>query len=275
MNVKKIKEINKKKYFKLTFHTKCALCILPSLIGLCIFYIIPYFRVLYYSLIKSQFKREFVGFFNYIKTWNNEYFRLALKNSLLLIIICIPILIICALLISLVLSFYMKKTYIRMAYILPMLVPTAGIVLIWKRIFSEVSSVMPIYTLFIWKNIGICIILITAAFSMIDNSIHEAAKIDGANGFKLHTKITIPIIMPSIVFSILLSIVNSFKVFKESYLYYSSKYPPNHSYTLQYYINNNFQKFDYQSLAASSIMTSALIMIIVAAGLYIQDKYRC
>lgn len=264
------------KYKKhLKWNTKCKLCLLPSLIGTAVFFVIPYIRVLYYSVIDNQFRRNFVGLDNYIETLRNEYFLLALKNSLLLIVICVPLLIALALVISLALSYgikWVRKT--RFAFVLPMVIPTASAVLIWRSVFAEETSVLPIYLLFIWKNIGICIVLLTAAFTSIEQSIYEAARIDGADSFVLHTKITIPMIMPTIFFTTLLSIVNSFKIFKESYLYYGTNYPPDHSYTLQYYMNNNFLKLDYQSLATSAVLTSVIVFGIVLAGMMIQRRYR-
>ncbi|WP_408611089.1 carbohydrate ABC transporter permease [Lachnoclostridium phytofermentans] len=181
-----------------------------------------------------------------------------------MILLCVPILTILSIAISLVLSYgirLVKST--RTAFILPMLIPTASIVLIWRTVFTNTATPFPIYLLFIWKNIGICIILLTAAFTSIGSSIYEAARLDGTNTLKLHIKITIPMIAPTIFFTILLSIVNSFKVFKESYLFFSTNYPPNHSYTLQYYMNNNFLKLDYQSLATSAVLTSVLVFVIV------------
>lgn len=261
-----------KKHIK--WNTKCKLCLLPSLIGTALFFIIPFFRILYYSLIDNQFKRNFIGFDNYIKTLTNEYFLLSLKNSLLLIVIAVPILMATALAISLVLSYgikWVRKT--RLAFVLPMVIPTASIVLIWRSVFADSSTALPIYLLFIWKNIGICVILLTAAFTSIESSVFEAARLDGAKGFILHTKITIPMIAPTVFFTVLLSIVNSFKIFKESYLYYGTNYPPNHSYTLQYYMNNNFLKLDYQSLATSAVLTSIIVFGIVTAGMAIQRRF--
>ena len=259
----------------LKFNTKCKLCLLPSLVGTAVFFVIPYIRILYYSLIDNQFRRNFVGFDNYIKTLNNEYFLLALKNSLLLIVICVPVLLALALIISLVLSFGIKAVRrTRAAFVLPMVIPTASIVIIWRSVFSGDETVLPIYLLFIWKNIGVCIILLTAAFTGIDENIFEAAKLDGAGTFTLHRKITVPMIMPTLMFTSLLSIVNSFKIFKESYLYFGTNYPPEHSYTLQYYMNNNFLKLDYQSLATSAVLTSVVVFLIVLAGLALQRRYR-
>lgn len=264
-----------KKRKAIKYNNKCKLCLLPSLIGTAIFFVIPYIRVLYYSLIDNQFRRNFVGLDNYIKTLNNEYFLLALKNSLLLIVICVPVLLVLALAIALVLSFGIKAVRrTRAAFVLPMVIPTASIVIIWRSVFSEDETVLPIYLLFIWKNIGICVILLTAAFTGIDENIFEAAKLDGAGTFTLHRKITVPMIMPTLLFTALLSIVNSFKIFKESYLYFGTNYPPEHSYTLQYYMNNNFLKLDYQSLATSAVLTSVVVFLIVLVGLVLQRRYR-
>lgn len=261
--------------WRLRWNTKCMLCLLPSLIGTAIFFALPYLRVLYYSLIDNQFRRNFVGLGNYIKTLQNEYFQLALRNSLLIIGICVPMLILLALIISLALSFGIRKlSVMRTAFVLPMVIPTASIVLVWQTIFTDTSTVLPVYLLFIWKNIGICVILLTAAFTSIDNSIFEAAGLDGAGKLALHRTISVPMIAPTILFVALLSIVNSFKIFKESYLLFGTNYPPDHSYTLQYYMNNNFLKLDYQSLATSAVLTSMLVFLLVMGGLALQRRYR-
>ena len=143
-----VKTTKSKKHLK--WNTKCKLCLIPSLLGTAVFFVIPFIRILYYSLIDNQFKRNFVGLDNYIKTMSNEYFLLALKNSLLLIVIAVPIIIMLALIISLVLSYgirWARKT--RVAFILPMVIPTASIALIWRSVFAENTTVLPVYLLFI------------------------------------------------------------------------------------------------------------------------------
>ncbi len=261
--------------FRLRWNSKCILCLAPSLLGLMIFFIFPYFRVLYYSFIRNQFRKDFVGLNNYISTIQNDYFRLAFKNSIQLILICVPILILLAILISIGLSFLLKKLRIlRVAFILPMLIPTASIVLFFQKVFGSIENELPLYILFIWKNIGICIILLTAALTTIEDELYEAAKLDGAGSFFLHTKITVPLILPTISFSALMAIVNSFKIFRESYLYYGGNYPPDYGYTLQYYMNNNFLKFNYQALASSSVLTSFLVAAIVIFFLLWERRYQ-
>lgn len=260
---------------RMSFHTKCLLCLVPSLTGLLLFYILPYIRVLYYSLINNQFKKDFVGLKNYIDALQNEYFRLAFKNSIQLIVVCVPILMILAILVSLGLTFLLKRLKMaRVAFILPMLIPTASVVLFFRQVFGSVENELPLYLLFIWKNIGICIILLTAALTTIEEDIYEAALLDGAGGFSLHLHITLPLILPTISFSTLMAIVNSFKIFRESYLYYGGNYPPDYGYTLQYYMNNNFLKFDYQALASSSVLTSFLVAGIVILFLLWERRYQ-
>jgi multiple sugar transport system permease protein len=247
----------------------------PGVIGLAGFFIIPFIRILYYSLIDNQFRRNFVGMSNYLATFQNEYFGMALVNSLLLILIAVPILILGAITISLALSFGKRRAKrLRLAFVLPMVIPTASAALIWSEVFGEIPNVFPIYLLFIWKNIGICIVLLTAAFTNIDKEIMEAALLEGVKGHRLHRRITVPLIFPTILFSTLLSIVNSFRIFKETFQYYgSTNYPPNYSYTLQYYMNNNFLKFDYQSLATASVLSTILILVIVSGGFLLQRRY--
>ncbi len=258
----------------MSFHTKSKLCLLPSLGGILVFYLIPYIRVICYSLIKSQFKKNFVGLKNYKDVLSNEYFQLALKNTLLLILVAVPLIVVFALILSIILvtrTKWLHKT--RFAFVMPMVLPAAGVITIWKMIFSSFDSALPIYTLFFWKNTGILIIILTAALSTIEKEVMEAAQLDGVNDFQKHRYLTIPLIFPSILFSLLLSIVNSFKIFRESYLYYGNNYPPDHSYTLQYYMNNHFLKLNYQKLSVGAILTSFIILIIIGLGLLIQRRF--
>ncbi len=257
------------------WNLRCIFCLVPSLLGIAVFFLLPYLRVLYYSVINNQFQKKFVGVENYIEVLSNEYFRLAMKNSLLLIAIGVPVLLLLSLLLSFLLSFSMRRfAFLRDLFIFPMVVPTAAIVLVWREFFSASESALPIYVLFVWKNLGLCIILLTAALTTIENEIYEAARLDGAGALRLHLQISVPLITPALFFTLLLGIMNTFKIFKESFLFYGGKYPPDHSYTLQYYMNNNFLKFDYQALASASVLTSVLVLVIVFVGLSLQRRVQ-
>lgn len=256
------------------YRLKCRLLLFPSLFGVALFYVFPYLRVIYYSLIENQFSRKFVGLKNYLLVLQNTYFRLALKNSLLLILIAVPVLVAAAFMLSvLLLKMDGRWKILRIAFIFPMLVPTASVVVVWRTLFATSESVLPVYLLFIYKNIGLLVILFSAAFSTLDNEVFEAARLEGAYGFNLHRKITLPLIYPTLLFVVLIGVVYSFKVFRESYLYFGTSYPPDHSYTLQYYMNNHFFKLNYQYLASGAVITSLIIYLIVFAGVKLQKKF--
>lgn len=254
--------------------TKYFVCAIPSFVGVLIFYILPFIRVVYYSFLNNQFDKKFVGIKNYINTLSNSYFQLALKNSCVIILICVPIVVISAILISIVMNNMNGiNGILSYFFIVPIVIPTAAIVSVWHMIFDKYDTAFVIYLLFIWKNIGICIIIVSAAISKVPSQIYQAAELDGANVFKKHFYITVPCIFSSIIFSTLITIVNSFRIFKESNLYYGTNYPPDHSYTLQYYMDNHFMKLDYQALSSSAVINMLIILSIILFVLKIQRKY--
>lgn len=260
---------------KLRWEQKCIFCILPGFLGTAVFALIPFFRMIYYAFVKSQFRREFVFFRNFIRVWENDYFRLALKNSIFLLLRDVPVLMLTAVTLSILLHFFFKKdAWVKAAFILPMVIPTAGIVPVWKTIFGDLTGTLPVDLLFLWKNIGICMILMTAALEKIPDSVYDAAKTDGAGFIKTQLFITIPMTAPALFFGTLLSVMNSYKIFKESFLYYGTSYPPDYAYTLQYYMNNHFLKLDYQSLAASSIYNTLLSLLLILTGLRLTKKFQ-
>lgn len=247
---------------------------MPSLCGILIFYCIPFIRVLYYSMIQNQFSKKWVGLKNYKILLENQYFRMAVKNSFLLILIGVPILVVSAFIISVLLLKLSKQwQHLRIAFILPMLIPTASIIVIWRVLFLGNETITPIYTLFLWKNIGLIVILCSAAFSLLQPELYEAAKLDGACGIRLHMKITLPMLAPTIFYVTLLGIVDSFRIFRETYLYYGTNYPPDSSYTLQYYMNNHFMKLNYQYLATGAVITTLMICVILVIGIQLQYKF--
>lgn len=254
--------------------TKCFLIAIPSFLGITIMYIIPFIKVLYYSVIDNQFNKKFVGINNYYSTLNNEYFKIALKNTMLIILICVPIIVVCAFILSIIQQNKNKiLKFLYSFFIIPIVIPSVSIIEVWHNFFSNFDNVIPIYTLFAWKNTGICVILISASVNTIPNSFYEVAYLNGAGYFQKHFYITLPYCFPSIIFSTLITIVNSFKIYKESFLYFRTNYPPVHSYTIQYYMNNNFLKLDYQALATSSVINTLIILTIILILLKIQGRY--
>ena len=260
------------------FKLKILLLSLPAAVGFLIFYIIPFFRSLGYSFIGSVAKMDFVGFANYKSVLSNEFFRLALRNTLIFSVIGVLAIMLLSLGLSVSLVKLSKRfAFIKSFFVMPYVLPSASIVFFWQTFFGTeqytaltelerlggVFDVLPLYVIFLWKNVGINIILITAALTKIAPEIYEAAALDGAHGLRLHAKITLPLISPSLFFVGVLSFVNSLKIFKESYLFYASNYPPDAAYMIQNYMNNHFYKLNYQNLStAVAVFTLAMAAVI-------------
>lgn len=266
---------------------KILLLSLPALVGFAVFYIIPMFRSVGYSFIENTFTKKFVWFENYKSVLTNEFFLMALKNTVIFSLISVIATVLLALLLSLGLVKLSRRfSFIKSFFVLPYVLPSASIIFIWQTIFgteqyyelmnidglSSFFEILPLYLLFVWKNIGIDVILITSALMKVTPEIYEAAAVDGAHGLKMHTKITLPLISPSMFFVIVLTFVNSLKIFKESYLYYNTNYPPDVAYMVQNYMNNHFYKLNYQNLSCAVVIFTIVMAIVIFALYKLESK---
>ncbi len=271
------------KHFKL----KIALLSLPAIVGFLVFYIIPFFRSIGYSFISNVAKKEFVWLENYKEVLANKYFRLALKNTVIFSGVGVVAIMLLSLLLSIALVKLSKRfSFIKSFFVMPYVLPSASVIFFWQMFFdtqqytalTELESVggffdvLPLYVIFLWKNIGINIILITSALTKIAPEIYEAAAMDGAHGLRLHAKITLPLISPSLFFVGVLSFVNSLKIFKESYLYYNTNYPPDTAYMIQNYMNNHFFKLNYQNLSTAVVVFTLTMAIVIFIWYKLENK---
>ena len=269
------------------FKLKIALLSLPAAIGFAVFYIIPFFRSVGYSFIGSVTKKDFVGLGNYGEVIANEYFRMALKNTVIFSVVGVAVIMLLSLALSVALVKLSKRfSFIKSFFVMPYVLPSASIIFFWQMFFdtgaytvlTEIEGiggffdVLPLYVIFLWKNIGINIILITSALAKISPEIYEAAALDSAHGLKLHTKITLPLISPSLFFVGVLSFVNSLKIFKESYLYYNSNYPPDAAYMIQNYMNNHFYKLNYQNLSTAVVIFTLAMALVIFLWYKLENK---
>jgi len=249
---------------------------IPAFAGFAVFYIYPFFRTLYYSMINNTFQRNFVWFDNYIAVFNNQFFRLAMRNTLIFSFVGVLVLMLISLLLSYALFTYARHLeFVKNMLLAPLIVPTASIIFVWQLAFPHSGTwpAVPIYLLYFWKYTGLTIIILGAAIVGIDNSITEAAKMDGAGSMKIFKRITLPLITPSLSFVVVLSFANSLRIFRESFLFFGTSWPPDAAYTVQFWMNNNFQRLNYPALASGSVLF-ALIVTVVLLVIYIwENKY--
>ena len=254
------------------------LFLLPSLLGIAVFYVIPYIMCVYSSFVKGG---SFAGLDNYIAIFQNSAFLNALKNTMIFTTIAIPSLMIISFLIAKFLSSFKNiSAFFRSAYLMPIVIPAASLVYVWQLMFDDYGiinnilnslgidsvhffssgySMVMIILIYIWKNCGFCVILFTAGLANLPKSVHESAYIEGASSFRTTIKITLPLITPTTFFVFLMAVINSFRMFRESFSLFGT-YPNENVYFLQNFINNNYNNFNYSQLSSSAIVMSLIFI---------------
>lgn len=271
---------------------KAWLFILPGFVGILLFYIIPFLMSLYYTFTKGVTDVQFVWFENFKDLIGNPTFETATKNTLKLILIGVPGITLLSLFLSLLMS---DKLYAfpRWAMLSPIVVPVASTLMGWKALFDrggiinriieslggnsidflgERYAMAVLIFIFIIKNMGYMIVIFTGAISTLEKEYKEAFLLDSNSNLKYSIKIVIPLITPIIFFVVILSIINSFQMFREVYGLYGN-YPPNTVYSLQHFMNNNFMKLNYQRLSTAAFILIAGISILVSVFLKFQKKF--
>ncbi len=259
---------------------KGYLFIFPSLLGFSIFYVIPFFLGIRYSFLRSGFDKTFVGFQNYLDVINSEAFRLALKNNVIFMLIGIPLAMILSFVLALIIDEIDASRYVKLAIILPIAIPSAITSGFFRKIFATgVNNVLnseyamiAVIIIYIWRSIGYNLIIYLATLTHMDKSVIEASKIDGSSYIQRVRHIIIPLTTPTTVFVFIVSVINSFKVFKDVFILQGS-YPNQGIYMLQHYMNNVFRNLRYQSLTAASYIFAILIFASAGIFFYIDKRF--
>ena len=116
---------------------------------------------------------------------------------------------------------------------------------------------------YLWRNLGYTTVLWTAGLAAIPEGIYEAAKVDGAAGWQVLRYITLPSLKGTGYTIAVLSLLNSFKVFREAWLV-AGDYPQQSMYLMQHLYNNWFRELDFDKIAAASVMTSVVVFVLIA-----------
>lgn len=269
------------------------LFLLPGLALLLLFNIVPFFTGIQYSLTDGTNANQYVGFKNYEALWQNRMFLLGLKNTMLLSVISAPLLWILAFIFALILQFIQPKgALFRSVSLMPYLAPSSAMLLIWLVIFDfggPINRVLqafgaerilwlesealrfPIVLMFVWKNLGFCMVIFLAALQTVPTSLYEYATLEGAGFMTKAFKVALPHILPTAFLVLVLAWINAFRIFKEVYVIAGS-YPDTSVYTLQHYMNNMFSRLDYQMVTAAAYSFALIVMIIFAALFLMQRR---
>lgn len=268
--------------------------LLPSLIGVAVFFLIPYLVVIFYSFIDNPVTKNFVGFENFANVFKNKSFRLAASNTLRFSLLSVPLAVVLSLLLAIVLEQKIPgKSKFRTFFLSPMMVPVASVVLIWQVFFhyngvinqflltfglekidwfKSKYAMVGIVPLYLWKNLGYNMILFMAALGNIPKDIIEVAQLESANSWQIFWKIKLRYLSPTLMFTTIMSIISSFKIFREVYLL-TGDYPYESLYMLQHYMNNMFKSLDYQKLSAAAIIMSLVMIVLIGALFAIENHF--
>lgn len=265
------------------------LFLLPSLFGVLIFVLLPFLDVFLRSF-QTVVTKQFVGFKNYGTIFSNQAFQLAVKNTIRFTLVCIPLLVVIGLLIALPVSKMKSAGTIKSLYLFPLAMPTATIVIVWKMVFYKQGFLNLILTQlgewtgvwgevhfdylgssasfwvlvfsYIWKNAGYTIVLWLAGILGIPNELLEAARVDGASERQCTMKIILPNLKGSLYTIVILSFLNSFKIYREAYLV-AGAYPEQDMYLLQHLFNNWFVNLDFDKMAAAAVCVGGFLFVVI------------
>ena len=267
--------------------------LLPGLAGILLFYVAPFFGGIWYSLTDGSYQNAFIGFQNYINVWQNPMFQLGLKNTFELSLICAPGLFLLSFVVSLILNRMRPAgAFFRNSVLLPYLMPSSAVLIIWLLWFDYGGPVnriltllgggrvfwlqgaelrLPVILLFLWKNLGFCVVIFLAALQAIPESLYEYAILEGASFSRQAFSITLPLIVPSAFLVFILCWVNAFRIFKEVY-FIGGAYPDEPLYTLQNYMNNMYGKLNYQNVTTAAYSFAVLVFALFGILFWLQHR---
>jgi len=263
--------------------------LLPGLIGFIIFYIWPFIISLSYAFLDRPVNGSFVGIQNFLDLFQNRAYLKGLGNTLRFIGISVPFNMALSLAIAMLINKMRRhKEMFSLIFLVPLVIPSGSMVFFWKSLFAYdgalngllnsfgiakvnwLDSSLALFVMvliFIWKNLGYNMVLYLSGLAGIPRDYYEAAWVDGAEPWKTFRHITLPHLAATSVLVLIMSIINSFKVFKEIFLITGS-YPHESIYTLQHFMNNMFSSLNYPRL------TTATTVLVVIIALFTQTLLR-
>ena len=277
-----------------------ALFLLPSLLGTAVFVLLPFAETVRRSFCDTP-GQQFVGLANYRGVLGNEAFRLAAHNTARFMGTCVPLLLLASLLLALGVQAVAKRRdgsptrrgrLFRSSFLLPMAIPVASIVVLWQALFAKSGLVngalaalgaQPVdfmgtgaafwvlVATYVWKNAGYDMILWLAGLDGISAELYEAAAVDGAGAWQKFRRITLPGLLPTLALVGVLSLLNSFKAFREAFLV-GGAYPHESMYLLQHLFNNWFLSLDLPRLTAAAVLTALALSGLILPLLRLWDQ---
>ena len=266
---------------------------LPSLIFFFGFVIYPMVQCVITSFFDSTMNREdiFIGFGNYIELFQDKVFLGALRNTVIIVVVSVPITCVFSLWVSSVIVDLKgwATSLFRIVFYLPVVTGSVAVTVVWKWMFNNYYGIFNylgtktgiidqninwlgderyalacIILILLTTSVGQPIVLYVSALGNVDASLVEAANVDGATSLQAFWKIKWPQIMPTTLYIVVITTINSFQCFALIQLLTSGG--PNHSTdTIMYYIYYSaFKLYRYGYGDAMGVVLAIMIAILSA-----------
>lgn len=239
----------------------------PLVIGCGVFLIAPFFELLRRSVIAGAGAgAEFVGLQNFRDLLKNSSFRQAVGNTLAFLSLSLPLIFVAAFALALVLQKKRRKVVLQTSILLPYVMPVVGTVTVLELLFGNSAGLtheatLPmVVSLYLWKNLGYTALILATGLAIIPREHYESAQIDGANMWQQLQFVTIPQMRWCVFFSIVFSMINAFKCFREIFLI-GGKHPPKGLYMLQHFLNNCFNNLNFTKLSCCAVVLLVVLAV--------------
>ncbi|QSX04964.1 sugar ABC transporter permease [Sedimentibacter sp. zth1] len=231
-----------------------------SIIGVFVLFIIPFILLQFdfdFDMLSSQ------------GVLGDEAFIIAVKNTLLFMIIYIPIVVILGFILAYLTEYFDFSVVIQMVIILPIVLPALSVSGFFKEIMydgfhEQLGSIGFLGVVFLWASTGYSYLIMLISLKSRDKSIEQAARIDGANHFQVLFKIILPLHSNALVLSIILSIYNSLRIFKYTFAIFG-EIPELSMFTIQNYLYIKLKKFHPDVLVVSADIFLIIILVMLLA----------
>jgi len=269
------------------------LFIVPGLILFIVFLIYPILKALQISFYEWSImpgeQNVFVGLANYGRAFSDPIVGVSLRNTIIYTIVTVPVQIALALIIALLLNNITKgKVFFRTVYYIPVVTSWVIVSLLFRYLFQSPKGIInyilvnvlhifqepvpwlqtastafiPILSLGIWKGVGWTMVIFLAALQTIPPDLYEVAEIDGANGWQKLIKITLPLIRPTLVFTLVMLMIGGFNVFISVFLITQGGPLQKTEVILSYMYHQAFDYLDFGYGAALSFILTLIIAVL-------------
>ncbi|MFD4958516.1 carbohydrate ABC transporter permease [Microbacterium sp. NPDC058389] len=235
--------------------------------------------------IRNPFNVNFVGFDNFVAVLTDPSFQRALFNTLMFVVVGVPATLFIALVLAVLLNSVSRKvaTFFRVGYYTPVITTIVAVAVVWRIMYQNTgvintilasvgitgpnwlsdpnTALLAITIMAIWRNIGASMVIFLAGLQGIPADVNEAASIDGANAVQKFFRITIPMMMPTILLNTILVTTGYMQFFDEPFVMTNGG-PLESTTSIALQVYNQFKYGNYSVGAAGAYVLFALVGIL-------------